>query len=100
MEVRQELLNLALCQNVAETRHLGLAHLDNVDHAVVAGLDAAGKLLFLKDVVEAGTLDLSRGIGFVAADAVLIVDAAASRLLLVQAEFGVRLAPLDRASGK
>src|SRR5512141_142316 len=48
MQVRQQVLHLLLRQCIPKAWHLRLAHFHHVDHALVCGLDAAGKLLLFE----------------------------------------------------
>ena len=95
MQVSQQILDLLVAQDLSEAGHLAAARDNNLSHSVViGGQTALPQILVLEHVLESGALLAFRRIGFVATITAGIIDSPASRLLLIQAKFGIALAPL------
>ena len=101
MQICEKILNVLRVQRLTVAGHFVAAEADDVGHSlVVGGQSAQRKVFVLEDSLEGRALFAPAGIRLMAAIAVGVVDSAAGRLLRVEAEFGVRFAALNVASGE
>src|SRR5215471_11112308 len=100
VHIRKQILHLLIAQNLAEAFHFAAAMQDDVSHAfVVDGKAADHHVLAPVDPFQARAFLAARGVGLVAAVAVVVINLATRALLGVQTEFSVGFATLDVASG-
>ena len=93
MQVRQQIVNFLLREHLAIGRHFVASHLDDVADAIIVGWHSTQReVLLLENVFHARSAASAGRVGSMAAVTVLIVDAAASRLLGVQSQLSVALA--------
>ena len=96
VQVSQQLLNILLVKRLAIPRHLFATEPNNVDHPfVIGGEPAYRKIRLLENALQAGTFFSARGVRFVAAITMRIVNLAPRGLLRIEPKFPVRLAAFD-----
>src|SRR6266536_3430302 len=101
VHVDEQVLDLLIGHDLAEAFHFAAPVLDDVADAGVVGRQSAqGQVLLLEDALQAGALLSTRGVGFVAAIAVIVVELSARTLLRIQSEFSVGFTALSVASGE
>lgn len=101
MQIGQQVLHLLLREHLTKTRH-GIAP---VDHNFAYAVVRCRQTTFLQegtleDSLQAGAFFPARGVGLMAAIAIMIVKLAPGGLLRIQAEFSVAFAQLGIASGE
>ena len=95
MQVRQQVLELLLVEDIRVTFHLPPPDTNDLPYAGVVSRNAAHrKVSFFEDTLEPGSLPSSRGVGIVAPIAVGIVELPPAGLLRIEAEFCVAFAAL------
>jgi hypothetical protein len=99
MQIGQQIVNLLIREHVAETVHFVSSHPNDVSRPlVVRGHAARWKIVSFEQAFQARALPLLRGIGGMAAVAILVVDVSSGGLPRSESEFGIASAPLDVAS--
>jgi len=96
VHIGEQIVQVLLAQGLAVARHFFAAETNNVADALVVRRQPADcKILVLKYSFETRAFLASRGIRFMAAVAVIVVDFSAGGLLWIQAKLGIGLAALD-----
>lgn len=94
VHVCEQIVDILLIQGLAIPGHFLAAVANDVGDALIIRRQAADrKVLVLENSFEARTIPSPGGVRLVAAVAVAVIDLAAGRLLGIQPEFGIRLAP-------
>src|ERR1700680_4604237 len=95
MEIRQQIVDLLLIENLGVAGHFVAAETNYVgDAIVVGGHPAHRKILPPKHAFHAGTLPSPRRVGRMTAVAIVVVDPAPCNLLRIESEFSIALAAL------
>ena len=100
MKVRHQVGDLVDGELVLKARHLGAPHLDDVDHSLIVGWDAARHVLLLEEAVETWPAQVTRAVSIMAFGTASVVDAPAACLLWVQAQLCVAFLRLCLAAGE
>src|SRR5271170_4547674 len=96
VQVCQQVLNLLLRHDLAETFHLGPAVLDDVCNTlIVRGESANRQILLLENALQSRAFLATRRIGLMTAVAIVVVEFSARGLLRIESEFGIGFAALD-----
>jgi hypothetical protein len=99
VQIRQQIVNLLLTENLGIARHLVAAQANDVcDPVVIRGHPAHRQILPLENAFHAGALTPARGVRRMAAVAIVIVNPAPGDLLWIESEFSVTFAALDIAA--
>src|SRR5713226_6174665 len=101
VQVGQEIVHLLLIEHLAKPLHFAAAVTNDFAHAVIIGRQSAERqVLLLENAFHARALLAARGVGLMAAVAILVVEPPSGRLLRIEPEFGVAFAALDLAGGQ
>jgi hypothetical protein len=101
MHVNKQILNLLIRERLPEARHLASAEANDFAYAlIVRGQAAERQVRLAEHPLQRRSLFPTRGIRFVTAIAVVVVNLAANDLLRIESKFGVTLTPLSVAAGK
>jgi hypothetical protein len=101
VQIRQQIVNLLLTENLRVARHLVAPQTHNVRDAVIIGRHPAHRQIGpLKNAFHARTLPPARRVGRMAPVAVVVVDPAPRDLLRIQSEFRIALAALHVTGGQ
>jgi hypothetical protein len=96
MQVRQQIVNLLLREFLAVTWHFVSAEDNQITSALIVSRHSThGKVLSLKNALQAGAFSLVRRISFVTSIAILIVDVPARGLLRIERKLGISFSTLN-----
>ena len=98
VQVSYKVLDLLIGEHILETLHLAAAQANDVGNPLIVRRQAARrKIGFLKHMLQAWPMTFPRGIGGMAAVAILVIEVASGPLPRVEAELGVRPSSFDFA---
>src|SRR5436305_2071258 len=98
VHVRQQIVQLLLREHVRKAIHLSASYADDLANTSIIGGNATHrKVVLFEDALQTGPIPSTAGVRRMAAVAIVVVDAAPSRLLRIQSELGIAPSALNFA---